>query len=468
MDYVNATNRPFRHGKEYINSGIGTVVPFNNQNLKVRTADILYLGTLGPNFSNLEAQKHFTEIVTARAGDQFAIAGLKCVEQFVADSLMHRPGFACDNREQIEFKEKMTLAAHASRSVGAGNRIRPEEPDPYRTAYYRDLGRILHCFSVRRLVGKTQNLFTPISPTIHTRLFHSIKVAQLGESIGKGLGLNTDLIWAIGIGHDLGHAPFGHTGEMVLTEIGKKAFTDKNYQFKHNVHGARLVMELEKYFKDELGLNLTLEVIDGILHHNGESDEYILSPRDDLFYHQYLKTGKPLDPVTIRHLLDPRYEREAPLTWCGCVIRLADKIAYLPVDLEDALMSGLIREEDLLLEHRKLLTDIRRILGYSPSEMFGTMVSDVIETSRATGRIAMSERVAKAMLMLKKFDYEVIIAHPEKQEYESEVPGILEKLFHQFHNIEGEDIQTAIDHIASMTDQEAINRYTKFIPRSRR
>jgi len=251
---------------------------------------------------------------------------------------------------------------------------------------------------------------------------------------------------------------------LVLTKIGREAFKNENYKFKHNVHGARLVMELEKYFKDELGLNLTLEVIDGILHHNGEDDEYILSPRQDLFYHKYLRTGNPLDPVTIRHLLDPLSEKDCPLTWEACVVRLADKIAYLADDLEDALMHGLIREEELPLIYRQLLTDIRKILGYTTSEMLGTMVSDTIETSRATGCIRMSDRVGKAMLMLKKFDYEVIIAHPEKKKFEAKIPDLLEKVFYHFHHVLGEDPQTAIDHVAAFTDRQVIDKYTEYIP----
>jgi len=378
----------------------------------------------------------------------------------------NRPNiFRTLNRQQIEKLERRLMAPAASKSRGAGNRIVPENPDPYRTAYYRDLGRIIHSVAFRNLAGKTQVFPFPKSPSVHTRAFHSMKVAQLGESIGSALGLNTTLIWAIGLGHDLGHSPFGHAGEVALNTIVQREMGDK-YFFKHNVQSLRVVTELEKYFMEQKGLNLTLEVMDGILHHWGEGGEYHLVPRVEVTYQKYLK-GSTITSDEIKQLLDPGKAKQMPLTYEGCVIRLSDRISYLPVDLEDALVHNFIREEKLPTPQRKLLNQVRKVLGVAPRDMYNTLITDTIEASRKEGQIAMSDKVGEAMNALQKFNYQNIYLGADRASVDEKIPFIFEKIFEHFTQIDGNSTQAAIDRIASLTDRQAITQFRQVtIPRA--
>lgn len=448
-------NKTYRLGEGYRGKGIGAVIPNGNSGtLTVRLADIHYLGRMGWNLSASQTDTYLADIVAARNNNKEAKERLKALN-YIASK------FLTDNRKQIEGMESELLSPLASKSIGAGIRIHSEEADHYRTPYYRDLGRIIHSVAFRNLAGKTQVFAYPKSPSIHTRLFHSLKVAQLAESIGSALGLNIDLIWAIGLGHDLGHAPFGHPGEAALNEISLR---ELKRPFKHNIQSLRVCRELEKYFSepDKKGLNLTLEVLDGILHHYGEGDEYVLFPRQEQSYCDLKNTTIETQPdlftreeerrEKIKKILDHEKAKDPPLTYEACVIRLADRIAYLPVDLEDALTHGFVKEEDLLRKEREQLNGIRAVLGKTPRKMFDVLITNVIEESRRTGKIAMSERVGEALNDLQKFNYAIIYMNRTKLLFEENIPRMFETLFDYYIDVEGLSSQQAIDKIASMTD----------------
>jgi len=474
----------YRLGLFFRGRGIGAIIPLGERKkLKIRLADIHYFGQEKLDINSAQVRAYLNDIMAARKGNREAANRLQLLAKASAT-------FCIYNREEQERLEENTLSFWASKSRGAGNRLEPEEPDPYRTAYYRDLGRIVHSVAFRNLAGKTQVFAFPKSPSIHTRAFHSIKVAQLAESIGQALGLNTTLIWAIGLGHDLGHSPFGHPGEKVLDDISHRVLDnvsekellehkkDHNsypkfqHHFRHNIQSFRIASELEKYLPNRSGLNLTLEVLDGILHHWGEGNEYVLAPRFSPIYEKFLKERTRYREITltkeeITSLLNPQEDRAFPLTYEGCVVRLADRIAYLPVDLEDALTHGFIREEALLEEERKKLKEIRSILGKTPREMFNTLVTNTIETSRKIGKIAMSDTIGRAMNLLQEFNYKNIYLHSDKLAFEEKIPFIFETLFKYYTEVMGMPPREAIDQIASLTDRQVLSEFQRVtIPQS--
>jgi dGTPase len=452
---------PFRLGESHRNSGLGATVLYKGKEFKVRQSDLYVLGYIGASPS--EMTQYYADIERAQQGDKVAQERLWALEEFA--NFISDGKFKNYTRLNMELIDRKTLSALAALSIGSGIRLRHEDPDPNRTAFYRDFGRIIHCRSFRNLAGKTQVFAFPSNPTTHTRLFHSIKVAQLAESIGQALGLNINLIWAIGLAHDLGHTPFGHAGEEPLQELGQKYF-GKDYVFKHNRQSVRLLMELEKYWKDYDGLNMHLLILDGVLRHNGEDEEYVLTPRESELYRNYMKSvreGKPIDisPEQFMQLLDLSHDDTTPLTYEGCLVRLCDRIAYIPVDLEDAIMNGFLVEEHLPDKERRILNKIRYILGQTTSKMFNTMIIDVINKSRELGTIAMSERIGNAMVALQKFNYRNICFRPEKKEFEARIPFYFRNLFKHYLKIENLSPQQAIDKIATMTDQQVVNDFDK-------
>lgn len=262
-------------------------------------------------------------------------------------------------REQIEARERQTLSPHATFAADSRGRAEPEEQDPFRTDFQRDRDRIIHAKSFRRLKRKTQVFLAPAGDHYRTRLTHTLEVMQIARTVARALFLNEDLTEAIAMGHDLGHTPFGHAGEFVLNEVFEEGFA-------HYEQSLRVVDKIERR-AGGVGLNLTWEVRDGILHHS---------------------RGKGL-------LLG--LEAAGPATREGLVMSLADAIAYVSHDIDDAVRAGVISESDLPAAALKRL-------GPSTSARIETMVLGIIEGSR-DGEIGMLPDVREAMAELRAYLY---------------------------------------------------------------
>jgi len=325
------------------------------------------------------------------------------------------------------------LSRWAQRSADSRGRERPESPCSLRTPYQRDRGRIVHCKAFRRLEHKTQVFIAPEGDHYRTRLTHTLEVAGIARSIARALRLNEDLAEAIALGHDLGHAPFGHAGEKVLHEMLERLGAGA---FKHNEQSARVVEVVEN---EGRGLNLTWEVRDGIRHHTGEV---------------------------------------LPATLEGQVVRFADRIAYINHDIDDAVRAGLITEADLPKEPIA-------VLGRTGGDRIDLLVHDLVETSYETGTIVQSASVAQAMNQLRDFLFETVYPQSLARAGERRVRHVLTNLMEYFlehpeeMGLAGtspardplqdrlELIQAVTDYISGMTDRYAIKRYRElFEPRS--
>ncbi|MGD1119390.1 MAG: deoxyguanosinetriphosphate triphosphohydrolase [Dehalococcoidales bacterium] len=331
-------------------------------------------------------------------------------------------------RELTEAKEE-SLSPWAVQSKDSRGRLRPEEPDPIRTCFQRDRDRIIHCMAFRRLKHKTQVFIAPSGDHYVTRLTHTLEVAQIARTIARALNLNEDLTEAIALGHDLGHTPFGHWGEDTLNELFKEGF-------RHNEQSLRIVDLLEK---DGRGLNLTLEVRDGIVHHS-KSDVAVL--------------GKDWGQVG---------------TLEGEAVKISDMVAYINHDIGDAIRAGILTEDDLPPEAVK-------VLGNSRSQRINAMVSDIVQSSwdvrvcaimTVRPRIQMSPAVTSAAEVLRDFLFEkvynpnmetadainaknvVIFLWEYFKKHQAELPA--EYRLHADTTERG-----VVDYIAGMTDQYAL------------
>jgi dGTPase len=335
-------------------------------------------------------------------------------------------------REKLENLEAETLSPKACLSRDTKGRVKPEEPCPIRPAFQRDRDRIIHSKSFRRLKHKTQVFLTPFGDHYRTRLTHTLEVSQIARTIAKALSLNETLTEAIAMGHDLGHTPFGHAGEEVLNSIHPGGF-------KHNEQSLRVVDRLEKAGE---GLNLTREVRDGILHHSKGKGDIIPD------------------------------EGDKSQTLEGEIVRIADIVAYVNHDIDDALRAGIIKGEDLPPESN-------RILGKSVVERINTLVKDIIYFSLDAGldRVGMSNEVLMATDMLRTFLYERVYYNPiTRNEFEKAFKIIKELYFHYINHTEliiAEEPQEegdmreriVCDFIAGMTDRYALMIYEKiFLP----
>ena len=299
------------------------------------------------------------------------------------------------------------------------NRILPEDlerrsvprADDIRGCYYRDQTAILHSKPFRRLKHKTQVFFSPNDDHICTRIEHVLHVATIAATICRGLNskgegwqLNEDLAYAISLGHDLGHTPFGHSGEKAIaTILGGK---DK---FMHEVNSYRVV---EKLIDGGRGLNLTYAVKDGIICHNGEKYEQFITPDP---------TVKDLDAIRTRNFLPSTYE--------GAIVRFSDKIAYLGRDIEDAMVAGFIGSNDIPQKVRDRIGDTNR-------NIINFLVNDVVDHSTEEA-IAVSDEAFEMMLELIKFNTQRIYAHPRLKEVETACENIIIALFHHLQKIYG-------------------------------
>src|SRR3954453_15418457 len=268
-------------------------------------------------------------------------------------------------REQLEDRERAILAPQAAKSGDSRGRLREEPSDPIRPAFHRDRDRVIHCKAFRRLKHKTQVFFSPTGDHYRKRLTHTLEVSQIARSIAKVLQLNEDLTEAIALGHDLGHTPFGHAGERVLNDLIPGGFN-------HYEQSLRIVDVLEN---DRAGLNLTWEVRDGIARHSKG------------------KSGMPVGAA-------PEHRAS---TIEGQIARVADIIAYVNHDIDDAVRAGLLRAEDLPQSHVA-------VLGRSSSERIGRMVTDVVLETIAGGmtEIRMSQPVLDATVGLRAFLFEAV------------------------------------------------------------
>ncbi len=318
-------------------------------------------------------------------------------------------------REQAERWERLHLAPWAAHSRDSSGRVSSEAPCPVRTCYQRDVDRITHSKAFRRLANKTQVFFNPEGDHYRTRLTHVLEVSRIARTAARALHLNEDLVEAIAMGHDLGHAPFGHAGERTLNELAPGGFS-------HNEQGRRVVEVLESAGK---GLNLSWEVRDGIAHHTG-----------------------PIRPATLE----------------GELVHISDRIAYVNHDMDDAIRAGLLREQDLPLE-------LQRTLGSTSRERINTLVTDLIFHSLRTGRILMSRSVLRALLSLRRFMFARVYNHPAARGGEGKVAEMLGALYAHYRLHPDElppDLRcmigqaglerVVIDYIAGMTDRFAEER----------
>jgi dGTPase len=279
-------------------------------------------------------------------------------------------------RERLESEEPTFLKqglASLSADRGLSRREHGLEHCDFRTSFHRDYTRIVHSLAFRRLRNKTQVFLLPLNDHVCTRLEHSLYVASIGRTASKALGLNNDLVAAIAVGHDLGHAPLGHAGERVLAGFARRHNLTRH--FCHELHGLRVVDRLECPYPGCVGLNLTFAVRDGIACHCGEEFEPVLTPKRD-------KTPEDLLAMTGRG--------EMPATLEGCLVRMVDKVAYLGRDFEDAVVAGLVRKDDLP-------PAVKTALGASNREIINAFVNDIFQNSLDQDHIALGQRVHAAM-----------------------------------------------------------------------
>jgi dGTPase len=332
--------------------------------------------------------------------------------------------------EQLLDREEATLSKWGYRSRDSKGRKYPELPCPVRTPFQRDRDRIIHSKSFRRLKHKTQVFLAPTGDHFRTRLTHTLEVTQIARGIGRALGLNEDLVEAIALGHDLGHTPFGHAGEKVLDIWCKKNGLGSGFQ--HHIQSVRVVEKLEN---DGKGLNLTFEVIEGIRKHTKGPGDYNLS----------------LDTDDSLHME-------------GRIVKIADRMAYVNHDLQDAIMVGLITADDIPVEFIK-------IVGTESRERINAMVMDTIHTTLDKGRLALSPVMENTINGLKDFLFENVYNRTEVRSHDDSIfrclTGLLdifysdrkvnEKYMVKWVEDDGERKRHIVDYIAGMTDLYAID-----------
>jgi len=332
-------------------------------------------------------------------------------------------GAAVSVREQLERRERETLSPHAALASQTRGRTHPEEEHPYRTAFQRDRERILHSKAFRRLKRKTQVFLAPEGDHYRTRLTHTLEVSQIARAAARALFLNEDLVEAIALGHDLGHPPFGHAGEQVLSEVYAPGFS-------HSDQSVRIVDKLEST-RHGAGLNLTFEVRDGIRNHSQAK--------------QILTGADTRCAATL----------EAEL------VGMCDAIAYINHDIDDAVRGRVITIDDLP-------RDAIRLLGRTPSERIDAMVTALVCGSQ-DGRIAMTAEVREATCELRSYLYTHLYPCPAIRGEIDKAVKVLRELYYHFlenptpESASGDQADSierrTVDFIAGMTDQYALQLY---------
>jgi dGTPase len=313
--------------------------------------------------------------------------------------------------ERIREHEERWLSPLAVRSYETRGRSREDEECTLRTPFQRDRDRIVHSKAFRRLRGKAQVFIDPRGDHFRTRLTHTFETAGISRTVARALALNEDLTEAIALGHDLGHPPFGHTGEEALDDVLAERF---GRGFRHNEHSLRVVDVLER---DGRGLNLTAEVRDGILNHTG-----------------------PVEPETLE----------------GKIVRVVDRVAYINHDIDDAIRAGVLAADELP-------ADEIAVLGATGSRRIDTLVHDLVETSSGAGDIAQSDEIGRAMLNLRAFMFERVYLAADSNEQRRSAIETVRRVFDDLvahpDNLPdrgGDLAERVADHIAGMTDRFAL------------
>ncbi|MDR7857132.1 deoxyguanosinetriphosphate triphosphohydrolase [Tissierella sp.] len=330
-------------------------------------------------------------------------------------------------RIRTEKTEEDFLSQYAKLSKDSQGRKDFEEKCTIRTDFQRDRDRIIHSKSFRRLKHKTQVFIAPEGDHFRTRLTHTLEVSQIGRTIGRSLQLNEDLIEAISLGHDLGHTPFGHTGERVLNQLHPKGF-------RHNEQSVRIVDFLE-HKDNKIGLNLTYEVRDGIRNHSGSTKSQTLE---------------------------------------GQVVKFADRIAYINHDIDDAIRAGVIEKDTLPIE-------CIEILGNTHGERINTMILDIIKNSMGKNSVSMSPRIANVTNALRDYMFENVYLNKNAKSEESKAEYVLEQLYRYYlkninflpeehlkiyKNMDCEIEDIICDYLAGTTDRYVVNLFNNiFIPK---
>lgn len=325
-------------------------------------------------------------------------------------------------RQKLELREHEILSPYAAFSDESLGRDREEKECDIRPIYQRDRDRILHSKAFRRLKHKTQVFLAPEGDHYRTRLTHTLEVSQIARTIAKALRLNEDLTEAIALGHDLGHTPFGHAGERALNDVCPGGF-------KHYVQSIRVVELLENHGK---GLNLSKEVRDGILNHQVST---------------------------------------SPITLEGRVVRLADKIAYLHHDTDDAIRGGIIREEDIPKEYKEALGDTIKI-------RLNTLIHDIIKNSEGKDDIIMSPEIEQAMFKFRDYMFTSVYTNRKAKSQEEQATRLLKQLFEYYQDnleqlpneyymriekLNEAPYQVVCDYIAGMTDRFAVAKFKELM-----
>jgi len=298
--------------------------------------------------------------------------------------------------DQVREQEERWLSPHAVRSYETRGRLRSEDDCRLRTPFQRDRDRILHSKPFRRLKGKTQVFIDPAGDHYRTRMTHTLETTGIARGVGRALRLNEDLVEAIGLGHDMGHTPFGHAGEEALDAALQERF---GRSFRHNEQSLRIAESL----------NLTEEVRDGILTHTG-----------------------PQEPATLE----------------GKIVRIVDRVAYINHDIDDAVRFGILDPAELPHEEVALLGD-------RGSRRIDTLVHDLVESSQRAGDIVQSEEIGRAMLALRSFMFERVYLGPQTRREQERARATVRRIFEHLAE-QGEEPEQIVEFIAGMTDRFAL------------
>jgi dGTPase len=338
-------------------------------------------------------------------------------DQLLVEGDQHPGGaIASGFAERIRAREAAELSPLATKSYPP-KRARPEPDCGLRTPFQRDRDRIVHAKAFRRLKDKTQVFVAPSGDHYRTRLTHTLEVTQVSRTVARALRLNEDLVEAIGLGHDLGHPPFGHVGEEALDRCLMERF---DVRFLHHEHSLRVVDALER---DGRGLNLTMPVRDGILGHSGRAEE--------------------------------------PSTLEGKIVRLVDRIAYVNHDIDDAVRAGVLAPADLP-------AGAIGVLGDSGSRRIDTLVHDLVEHSAQAGDVVQGQEVGAAMSELRSYMFDRVYLRPEAKREHAKIDGVVRRLFDHYcaHPEEipdsipqGDLARRVTDWIAGMTDRYCIRAF---------
>jgi dGTPase len=303
---------------------------------------------------------------------------------------------------RVRTQEGESLSDLAVRSYETRGRVHEEPPCRLRTPFQRDKDRIVHTKAFRRLMHKTQVFIAPEGDHYRTRLTHTLETTGISRGVARALRLNEDLVEAIGLGHDLGHPPFGHAGEEALDRALDERF---GLRFRHNEHSLRVVDVIER---DGRGLNLTEEVRDGILNHTG-----------------------PTDPFTLE----------------GRIVKLVDRVAYINHDIDDAVRAG-------VLDPHELPTEEIELLGPTGARRIDTLVHDIVEASAAAGDIRQRPEISEAMLSLRRFMFDRVYLGPHTRADNARAAAVVRSIFDHLIDY-GQPVQDVVDYVAGMTDRFA-------------